>query len=221
MEPGRESGGASPIEATSRRPEEPKNVTPGRARSLSLPTLAWVFLKIGATAVGDTGPVLAMIERDLVDGRGVLTREDVTEALTYIKLLPGSTVVQIVAYLSYRLGGWPGSALATAAYVLPAALLMVLLATGYVVATVLPVVRPAVNGLTAAVVGILLATTYRLAKRNVSHRQPLTAAIALIAFGAGAFLGVNAALLVVAAGLVGVMFLAAPPETARGEKGMA
>jgi chromate transport protein ChrA len=56
-----------------------------------------------------------MIERELIDRRGVLTREDVTEALTYTKLLPGSTVVQIVAYLAYRLGGWGGSALATVA----------------------------------------------------------------------------------------------------------
>jgi len=29
----------------------------------------------------------------------------VTEALTYTKLLPGSTVVQVVAYLGYKLSG--------------------------------------------------------------------------------------------------------------------
>jgi len=212
MEPGQELEGTSSIDAAPRPPEAPKNLTPGRARSLPLPTLAWVFLKIGATAVGDTGPVLAMIERDLVDRHGVLTREDVTEALTYTKLLPGSTVVQIVAYLSYRLRGWPGSALATAAYLLPSALLMLLLATGYVAATVLPLVRPAVNGLTAAVVGILLATTYRLGKRNISHSEPLTLGIALVAFVAGGIVGVNAALIVVAGGLLGILLLSAPSD---------
>jgi chromate transporter len=170
--------------------------------------------------VGDTGPVLALIERELIDRRGVLTRADVTEALTYTKLLPGSTVVQIVAYLAYRLGGWGGSALATVAYLLPATLLMLLLATGYVAATVLPALRPAVHGLTAAVVGILLATTYRLGKRNIFLARPLTGAIALVAFGAGAFLGINAALLVVAGGLVGMLaFRGSDPTNAKSTTG--
>ena len=40
----------------------------------------------------------------LVGGWRVFTREDVTEALTYTKLLPGSTVLQMVSYLGYKLG---------------------------------------------------------------------------------------------------------------------
>jgi len=125
---------------------------------LGLATLAWDFFKIGALAVGDTGPVLTMIERELIDRRGALTREDVTEALTFTKPLPGSTVVQIVAYPAYKLGGWSGSALATVAYVLPSFLMMLALGAGYVAATALPGIRPAVDGLTAAAVGILLGT---------------------------------------------------------------
>lgn len=166
--------------------------------------LAWVFLRIGTTSFGGLGTTLALIERDVV-GRRLLTREDVTEALTYTKLLPGSTGPQIVAYLGYKLGGWPGSALAIACFVLPSAVLMVMLAAAYEAATALPAIGPVVNGLTAAVMGVLLATTYRLGQANV--KEPLTLGIVFIAFGAGAFLGANAALVVVAAGLSGVVLL--------------
>src|SRR5215212_3435898 len=96
---------------------------------LSMGTLAWVFVRIGATAFGETE--LVMIERELVDRRRVLTHRDLTDALTYTKTLPGSTVVQIVAYLSYRLGGWPGSAVATIAYLVPSTIAMMALAAGY------------------------------------------------------------------------------------------
>jgi len=178
------------------------------ASPLRLAGIAWAFLKIGALAIGDTGPVLAMVERDLIDRRGVLTREDVSEALTYTKPLPGSTVVQIVAYLAYRLGGWRGSAVATVAYVAPSFMLMLLLGAGYVAVTALPAVRPAVNGLTAAAVGILLATAWRFAQRNIDPRQPETVAIALAALVAGAVFSVNAALIVVVAGLVGIPLFA-------------
>lgn len=170
--------------------------------------LGWVFLRIGATAFGGLGAALALVERELVTRRRLLTETDVTEALTYTKLLPGSTVVQAMAYLGYKLGGWPGSAVATAAFVLPSALVMLLLAAAYVAATVLPALGPGVNGLTAAVVGILLGTTYRLGKSNI--KKPLTWGIAVVAFLAGAFLGVNAAFLVVVAGLIGIFTLSAP-----------
>src|SRR3989442_1457970 len=90
-----------------------------------------IFLRIGALAFGGLGPTLALIERELVDRRRVITRDDIAAALTHTKVLPGSTVVQVVAYLGWRLRGWPGSATATIAFILPSALLMLALAYGY------------------------------------------------------------------------------------------
>ena len=174
-------------------------------------TLGWVFLRIGATAFGGLGAALAIIERELVERRRVLSVADVTESLTYTKLLPGSTVVQVVAYLGYKLGGWTGSAIATIAFVLPAAIAMIALAAVYVAATALPNIEPTLNGLTAAVVGILLATTYRLGKSN--FRDPVMLAITLVAFGIGVFLDINAALIVVGAGLIGILFLSTPANS--------
>src|SRR6266705_5238765 len=70
---------------------------------------------------------------------------DVTEALIYTKLLPGSTGPQVVAYLGYKLGGWSGSAVATAAFVFPAALMMLVLAAAYAAVTTLPALQPAMH----------------------------------------------------------------------------
>ena len=170
--------------------------------------LGWIFLRIGATAFGGLGTTLALIERELVTKRGMLTPAEVTEALTYTKLLPGSTGPQAIAYLGYRLAGWSGSALATASFLLPSALLMVLLAAVYGVTTTLPAMGPAVNGLTAAVVGLLLATTYRLGQSNI--KEPVTWGLALLAIAAGSCVGIIAALIVVAAGLLGIILLSPP-----------
>jgi chromate transporter len=180
-------------------------------RAISPFILGWVFLHIGAVAFGGLGAALALIERELVKKRQWLTAAEVTEALTYTKLLPGSTVVQVVAYLGYKLGGWSGSAVATAAFVLPSAVIMLALAAASISATSVPALRPAINGLTAAVVGILLATTYRLGKANIPDR--LTLGIALASIVAGVVLGVSAALIVVAAGLLGVGLYALPLRT--------
>lgn len=175
---------------------------------LPLLTLGQIFLRIGTTAFGGLGTTLALVERELVTKRQWLTAADVTEALTYTKLLPGSTGPQVVSYLGYKLGGWSGSAVATTAFVFPSALIMLVLAAAYVSVTTVPAMRPAINGLTAAVVGILLATTYRLGKANIPDR--ITLGIALASIVAGAVLGISAAVIVVAAGLLGVGLYAVP-----------
>jgi chromate transporter len=170
--------------------------------------LGCIFLRIGAAAFGGLGASLALIERELVTKRQWLTAADVTAALTYTKLLPGSTGPQVVAYLGYTLGGWCGSAVATAAFLCPAALMMLVLAAAYVSSTTIPAIRPALNGLTAAIVGVLLATTYRMGKANIPDR--LTLGIALASMVTGAVLVISAAVIVMLAGLVGVGWYALP-----------
>ena len=91
-----------------------------------------------------------------------------------------------------------------------------MLAALYVAATALPVLGPAVNGLTAAVVGVLLATTYRLGKANI--KGPVALGMAVAACGVGVWLGVNAALIVVAAGVLGILLFATEPTTAQQAK---
>lgn len=153
-------------------------------------------------AFGGLGATLALIEAQLVQRQRVLSRTDLTEALTYTKLLPGSTVVQVVAYLGWRLGGWPGSAVATLAFLAPSAVLMIALAHGFAGLGAIPAVGPMLRGLLAVVVGLLVVATYRLARPNV--QTPLGAGLAVGAFLTGLTFSLNPAWIVVAAGLVGL-----------------
>jgi chromate transporter len=165
--------------------------------------LAWALFRIGAVAFGGLGSSLALIERELVGRRRALAKEDITEALTYTKLLPGSTAVQVVAYLGWRLGGWPGSAVATASFLLPSAAIMLALGYGYSHLADLGAVAPARRGVLAAVVGLLLLTLHRLAAPALSTLG--ARALALGAFLVVGLLGVSAVLAVVAAGSLGVV----------------
>ena len=178
-----------------------------------------MFLQVGTTAFGGLGATVALMHRELVERRRVLTTEQVTEALAFTKPLPGSTVVQVVSYLGYRLGGWHGSALATVAFLTPPMACMVLLAHFYEAVHTLHGFSSVVNGLLAAVVGLMLTTAYRLGRANVSGAATL--AIALVAFAAVVGLKINAALVVVIAGLTGLLALMPPsgstPRKAGGE----
>ncbi len=96
------------------------------------------------------------------------------------KLLPGSTVVQVVSYLGWRLAGWPGSAVATAAFLLPSAIAMLALSYGYTQLARLPAAGSGVRGMLAVVVGLLLVTLSRVGRPVL--RTPLALALAAAAF---------------------------------------
>jgi chromate transporter len=164
--------------------------------------LAAIFLRIGMLAFGGLGPTLALIERELADRRHAITRDDIAAALTHTKLLPGSTVVQVVAYLGWRLGGWPGSAAATTCFVLPSALLMLVLAYGYAEVAATPGLVAARRGVLAVVIALLLTTMFRLTTQVV--RTPLTRALAIGAFTTVALLPTSSPWVVLAAGLIGL-----------------
>lgn len=173
---------------------------PTPSRRPSLLGVVWRFGCLGAQAFGGLGAALAILEDDLVRRRGWVTSVDIRDALTFTKPLPGSTVVQVVTFVGWRLGGMPAAVLATIAFVAPAAVLMVAAAaaTGAVPDT--PATRGALLGLQVVVVGLLAATTARLLRSEAA--TPWLAVTAILAAAAGFV--INAAVVVVAAGFAAV-----------------
>jgi len=167
----------------------------------SLPTLAWVLLRLGAVAFGGLGATLALLQRQLVDRRGWLQERDISEALAITKALPGSTGIQVVAYLGCRLRGWPGALVAATAFIAPAAALMIVAAAATLALPSQPWVTGALIGVQIGVVGLLAASMWRLARSEAKGRM-LTAVLL-----AGCVLGffVPALVVVVGAGLIGAL----------------
>ena len=154
-------------------------------------------------AFGGLGATLALIERELVDRHKAVSREDIASALTHTKLLPGSTVVQVVAYLGWRVSGWPGSALATICFILPSALLMLGLAYGYTQFAATPGIAAARRGVLAVVIALLLGTMFRLTTQVVI--TPFARALALGSFIIVIFLPSASPWVVLSAGIIGLV----------------
>jgi chromate transporter len=167
-------------------------------------TLAWVLLRVGAGAFGGLGSTLSMLQRHLVDQRHWLKESDISEALAITQALPGSTGIQVVAYLGSRLRGWPGAIVAVAAYIAPATTLMVVAAAATLALPDRPWVNGALAGVQVGVVGLLAASMWRLS-RSAAKGRVLKAVLL-----SGCVLGflVPALVVVVGAGLVGALVAA-------------
>src|SRR5262245_16069682 len=87
--------------------------------------IGWEVSRQGAFAVGGLGAKSRLLQQGLVDQRRWVQQSDISEALAVTKALPGSTGIQVVAYLGWRLRGWAGVLVATIAYIAPATLMMI------------------------------------------------------------------------------------------------
>ena len=167
--------------------------------------LGLALLRLGAFAFGGMGSTLALLRSELGAKRGWITDADVAEALAITQTLPGSTGVQVVAFLGWKLAGWPGALIAPFSFVMVPAALMILASAGAAALPDVPAVRGALLGVQIAVVGILAANMLKMGRSTAKGRMLLavlagglilgaaaSAVVAVLAMGAlGAFLALR------------------------------
>jgi chromate transporter len=168
--------------------------------SPSLATLFWTFLKIGAMGFGGPFALVSLMEKVVVE-RGWMTTETFAESSGMASLSPGPISSNTSAVIGYRLRGLSGGAVTYTAFHLPAVLLVIVLAASFQQVESVLVVKGALKGVFAAVVGLLVAVGWKMARTLVKDVK--SGALALVAFLALVFLKVNPVLIVLGAGAAG------------------
>jgi chromate transporter len=141
-----------------------------------------LFIAFTSLALQGFGGVLPVAQRELVDKRAWLTREEFAEALSIGQVLPGPNVVNMALMIGDRFFGWRG-AFAALAGILTAPLVIVLtLATLYVQMASTPVAAGAIRGMGAVAAGLIFAMAIKLAPTLKKNPLPLAlCAAALLA----------------------------------------
>ncbi|MEW6522400.1 MAG: chromate transporter [Bacillota bacterium] len=96
------------------------------------------FFRIGLFCFGGGYAMIPLIEREIIIARGWLTAGEFLDIAAVAEITPGPVAVNVATFVGYRLAGIPGAATATAAVILPAVTLMVLLCW------IIPRIRPGV-----------------------------------------------------------------------------
>ena len=175
---------------------------PPAERRTSLLELAILFLRLGATAFGGPAVHIAMMEEEVVTRRRWLTREEFLDFLGATNLIPGPNSTEMAIHVGRVRAGWRGLLVAGMSFILPAALLVGVLAWAYVRYGALPQIAALLYGVKPIVIVIIAQGAYRLARSAVkSAWLGMLGAMALAAsafgidpllvlFGAGGLAGV-------------------------------
>ncbi len=153
---------------------------------IPLSTLVSAFLRIGLLSFGGPAAQIALMHRELVEQRGWLTEAEFLRALSLCMLLPGPEAMQLATYAGWKLRGIPGGLIAGGLFVGPGALVILVLAFGYLSLGQLPGVQALFLGVKATVVVIVIEAILRVARRALKARQhwviACTAFVALFVF---------------------------------------
>ena len=175
------------------------------------------FLKIGLFSFGGAYAAIPLI-REVVLSYGWMTDEKLSYMIAVSESTPGSIIVNMATYIGAAQAGVPGAAIATAAVVLPAFLIVVLITVLAKKTVGNAFVQSALGGMKACMTGVILATGAFMILTNCigsigsisvdAAAVVMTAVLAAIYFGSRKLFrrGISPIVLICLAGAAGVLF---------------
>jgi chromate transporter len=173
--------------------------------------LALLFLKLGTISFGGPAAHLAMMEDEIVERRRWLTREQFVDLLGATNLIPGPNSTEMAIHIGRQRAGVPGLLVAGACFILPAFLIVAIIAHLYRAYGTLPQFDAVLYGIKPVVVAVIAQALWRLA-RSVLTTWPK----AVLALGAVAavLLGVHELVVLAGAGVLMAFARAPRPHAA-------
>ena len=126
--------------------------------------LFYTYLKIGTFTIGGGYAMLPLIQREVVDVRGWIDEEEFLNMIALAQAAPGLIAVNSAIFIGWRVGGWRGVCGAVLGAVLPSFLIILAIAMVFQDWKELPAVEAAFKGIRPAVVALIAAPLFKMAK---------------------------------------------------------
>jgi chromate transporter len=177
----------------------------------TLRVLLGYFLGLGTWGFGGPIATVGYMQRDLVERRSWLDRQDFLNGVALGQTMPGPLAAQVCMWAGFLTRGPLGALAVAGAFIAPSFLVVLAIAIAYVHYQGLPVVQALFYGVAPAVMAIIAIAAVKLARlTNHTDRRLwiISAVIAMVT----AVTGTEIALLFLAAGLL-MIALDAPPRS--------
>ncbi|HBV17492.1 chromate efflux transporter [Chryseobacterium carnipullorum] len=167
--------------------------------NVNVKEIAKVFGKLGIIGFGGPAAHIAMMRDEVVIKRKWMNEQHFLDLLGATNLIPGPNSTEMAIHIGYDKGGWKGLLTAGLCFILPAVFITGIFAYLYNLYGQLPEVQPFVYGIKPAIIAIILAAIYPLAKQSVKSINLSLIGIAVLL---AAVFGVNEIYLMFGAGLL-------------------
>jgi len=135
----------------------------------ALRALLLYFLRLGTWGFGGPIALVGYMQRDLVEERNWVSKEDYFEGLAFSQLCPGPLAAQLAKYIGWLHSGTLGATLTGAAFILPSFLMVLGLASLYVHFGQLGWIQGMFYGIGAAVSAIIVRSAWKLIQKTLGR----------------------------------------------------
>ena len=145
-----------------------------------------LFLRLGFTAFGGPAAHISMMHDEVVTRRQWMTDQHFLDLVGATNLIPGPNSTEMAIHIGYERGGWRGLIAAGVCFIMPAVLIVLVLAWAYVEYGSTPQGDALLYGIKPVIIAIVLQALVRLAPKAL--KSPLLwviggAALALYLLG--------------------------------------
>lgn len=123
-----------------------------------------IFFKIGAFTIGGGYAMVPLIENEIVTKRKWITQDDFINLLAISQSAPGILAVNISIFIGYKLKGIPGSIITALGTILPSFIIILAIALFFHNFQDNVIVERIFKGIRPAVVALIAAPTFSMAK---------------------------------------------------------
>ncbi|AFH64141.1 chromate transporter [Paenibacillus caseinilyticus] len=141
----------------------------------------WSFVRISPMTFGGGYAMIPLLEREFVEKRQWITREEMSSGLAVAGSAPGGIGVNAAAFIGYRMKGVPGAAAAILGITLPTFFIVLVLGLAFAQVQHHPKAAAALAGIQAGVAALILVSAYNMGRSSLVDRGTMiTAAAALV-----------------------------------------
>jgi chromate transporter len=169
----------------------------------SWPEVFLYFLFLGFVNIGGPVAQITMMFNHMVEKRHWLSKDRFIKIMAFCHMLPGPEALQLAIYVGYLKRKLWGGVVAGVTFIVPGAIVMVVLSWLYVKYGKLPSVMNALYVLKPAVLGIIAAGIIKLGRAAI--RNFFLAALLVGAFVGMRFAGINFLLILLIAGVLNLI----------------
>lgn len=127
-------------------------------------SLFTTFFKIGAFTLGGGYAMIPLVQREVVDNKKWIPAEEFLDLIALAQSAPGIIAVNTAVFVGYKINGWKGMLSAVIGATLPSFCIILLIATCFTQFRDYPAVEAVFKGIRPAVVALIAAPLYKMAR---------------------------------------------------------
>lgn len=148
-------------------------------------TMFGSFFKIGLFTFGGGYAMVPIIQREVIDHRGWVDRDEFVELLTLAQSAPGPIALNTSVFVGYKVRGYAGALAALLGVVVPAFTVILIVAIYFAQFRENVYVNAAFKGMRPAVVALIVSPIVSLSRGMGAWKYALAAAVALFVWWSG------------------------------------